>query len=91
MLLTTLEIVPFGQWDNRYKIKSIYIANVTKEHNPHKGDYDIWVDKDPTETGTIRPKPDVQIKKFKRHLGAQELLRQVLNKLYAKEQKEKKK
>lgn len=88
MLLTTLEIVPHGQWEDRYPIKKIYIVNIGG--NPHKADYHVWFDQDPTDKSIERPKPDLHIKKYKRDKGATELLRQILNSWYTKQNKEKK-
>jgi hypothetical protein len=82
MLYTRLEIVPFGQWEGRYPIHNIYIANVGG--NQAKANYHIWFEQDPTEPGTIRPKPDIIIKGFKRNKGALELLRKALNMWYSK-------
>ena len=82
MLYTRLEIVPFGQWEGRYPIEHIYIGNVGG--NQIKADYHVWFGTDPTEIGTIRPKPDVIIKGFKRSKGALELLRKALNTYYTK-------
>lgn len=86
MLLVTIEIVPHGQWADRYPIQRLYIANVGG--NAHKADYHIWLDKDPTDKTVERPQPDLQIKKFKREKGATELVRQALNKWHAKNNKE---
>jgi hypothetical protein len=86
MLLVTLEIVPFGRWDDKYRIKQIFIANVTNPPNNQKGDYDVWFDQDPT-ADAFKPKPDIHIKGFKRNKGAQELVRQILNKAYTKDKK----
>lgn len=87
MLLTTIEVIPFGTWEDRYKIQEIYIANVGG--NVHKANYYVWLDKDPTNKLFPRPEPDVIIKNFHRKEGATELLRQVLNKWYTKKNKEK--
>lgn len=87
MLLVTLEIVPHGCWEDKYKIKQIYIGNVGG--NPTKGNYDVWFDVDPTEPG-FRPKPHLHLKGFKRVKGAQELVRQILNLGYTKAVKKEK-
>lgn len=89
MLKITIEVIPFGRYEDRYPIHSIYIANVSPG-NPIKADYDAWLELDPTDYDKDKkPKPHVQIKKYKRHLGAIELLRQMLNKWYTKKNKEK--
>jgi len=87
MLYMRLEIIPHGQWDGRYPISQIYIANVGG--NQAKANYHVWLEHDPTEPGTIRPKPDLVIKGFKRNKGALELLRKVLNMCYTKQKGEK--
>jgi hypothetical protein len=88
MLKITIEVIPFGKYEDRYPIHSIYIANVSG--STAKADYDAWIGLDPTDYDKDkRPKPHVQIKRYKRHLGAIELLRQTLNKWYTKESKEK--
>lgn len=90
MLKMTIEIHPFGRSEDKRSIKEIFIANDTTG-DAYKGNYKIWVDNDPRDRDLAppfkRPKPDIELKKFKRNLGAQELVRQILNKLYAKETK----
>ena len=88
MLYTSLEIIPFGQWEGRYPIEHIYIGNMGG--NTVKADYHVWFGKDPSEPGTIRPKPDIVIKGFKRSKGALELLRKALNTWYTKCERSKK-
>lgn len=87
MLLITFEIVPFGQWDDRYPIQKVYIANVGG--NSYKANYHAWIDVDPTENYEQRPEPHFIIKNFHRQEGATELLRKVLNRWYSKKSKEK--
>lgn len=87
MLLTTIEVIPHGQWEDRYSIHKIYIANVGG--NEFKADYHIWFNEDPTDKTQFRLEPHIAIKKFKRQLGAIELLRQVLNKQHSKVKRKK--
>jgi hypothetical protein len=80
MLRVKIEIVPYGREEDRYQIEEINIANVGGDN--YKANYKVFVDKDPRFTGL--EECDIIIKKFKRQKGARELVRSVLNKLYAK-------
>lgn len=89
MLKITIEVIPFGDYNDRYPINAVYIANVGGDSK--KANYDVWFDVDPTDfSKEERPKPHVQVVKYKRNQGEIELLRQSLNKWYTKKKKEEK-
>lgn len=89
MLKITIEMIPHGDYMDRYPINSIYIANVGGDSK--KANYDVWFETDPTNFSKAeRPIPDLSILKYKRNKGAIELLRQSLNKWYTKKVKEEK-
>jgi len=88
MLKITIEVIPHGQYEDRFTIDEVFIANVGGDR--FKGNYDVWFKKDPAGLDKAdRPTPEVSIKGFKRNLGARELLRQALNKAFAKASKAK--
>lgn len=88
MLKITIEVIPYGQYEGRYTIDEIFIANMGGDQ--FKANYDVWFKKDPAGLArNERPTPEVSVKGFKRNLGARELLRQSLNKAYAKTNKTK--
>lgn len=83
MLRVRIEVVPMGQEEDKYQIEEINIVNVGGD--TFKANYNVYIDKDPRLTKDITP--DIIIKKFHRQKGARELVRSVLNKLFAKENK----
>lgn len=89
MLKITIEVIPLGDYTDRYPIHSVYIANTGGDTK--KANYDVWFEVDPTNFSKAeRPIPDLSIVKYKRNKGAIELLRQSLNKWYTKKVKEEK-
>lgn len=90
MLKITIEVIPFGDYNDRYPINAVYIVNVGGDNK--KANYDVWFEVDPTDfKKEERPNPDLQLNKYKRNKGAIELLRQSLNKWHTKKVKKEKK
>ena len=83
MLRIKIEIVPYGREEDKYQIEEINIVNVGGDN--YKGNYKVYFNEDPRLTPELEH--DIMIKKFKRQKGARELLRTVLNKFKAKENK----
>lgn len=86
MLRVRIEVVPYGREEDKYQIEEINIVNVGGDN--YKANYKVFVNKDPRLTNL--EEHDILIKKFHRQKGARELVRSVLNKLYAKNKKNEK-
>lgn len=84
MLKIDFNVIPFGNYDNKYNIETLYIANVGGDR--FKADYHIWFNDDPTDyVETERPTPHMVFKKYKREKGALELVRVILARLQSKD------
>ena len=80
MLRIRIEIVPYGQEEDKYQIEEINIANVGGDK--YKANYEVYLNNDPRLTP--KPKYDILLKKYHRQKGARELVRTALNKLFAR-------